>query len=186
VKTGKSSASDANPEKLMAEHVALIRSMLQALLADRAKLALHTATKDLETYSLTIADNGPKLQPAPAGESDEPKEQGAMHMGRQQMRMQIGGNQVYGIGAQSTSLDDFAQQLSRQLGTPVINKTGLHGRYDFNLQWSDANGGSNGSEPSILDAVQEQLGLKLEPQKAPTQVLVIDHIQNPTVTQASD
>jgi uncharacterized protein (TIGR03435 family) len=186
VKTGKSNASDANPEKLMAEHVALSRSVLRALLADRAKLALHSATKDLETYSLTVADNGPKLQPAPAGESDEPKGQGAMHMGRQQMRMEIGGNQVYGIGAQSTSLDDFAQQLSRQLGTPVINKTGLHGHYDFNLQWSDANGGSNGSEPSIVDAVQEQLGLKLEPQKAPTQVLIIDHIEKPAQTQASE
>ena len=109
-----------------------------------------------------------------------------MHMGRQRMLMQIGGNQVYGIGAQGIPLDDFAQQLSRQLGTPVINKTGLHGRYDFNLHWSDANGGSNGSEPSIVDAVQEQLGLKLEPQKAPTQVLVIDHVEKPSETQASD
>ena len=186
VKTGNSNASDADPGKLMAEHVALIRSMLQALLADRAKLALHPATKDLETYSLTVADNGPKLQPAPAGESDEPKEQGAMHMGRQQMRMQIGGNQVYGIGAHSTPLDDFAQQLSRQLGTPVINKTGLHGRYDFNLHWNDGKGSSNESEPSLMDAVQEQLGLKLEPQKAPTQVLIIDHVQNPAETQARD
>jgi uncharacterized protein (TIGR03435 family) len=186
VKTGKSNASDANPEKLTAENVALSRTMLQGLLADRAKLALHTATKDLETYSLTVADNGPKLQPAPAGESDEPKEQGAMHMGRQQMRMQIGGNQVYGIGAQSTPLDDFAQQLSRQLDRPVINNTGLHGRYDFNLQWSDGNGNSNASGPSLADAVQEQLGLKLEPQKAPMQVLIIDHIEKPAETQASD
>jgi len=186
VKTGNSNASDADPGKLMAEHVALIRSMLQALLADRAKLALHPATKDLETYSLMVADNGPKLQPAPAGESDEPKEQGAMHMGRQQMRMQIGGNQVYGIGAQGMPLDDFAQQISRQLGTPVVNKTGLNGRYDFNLHWSDGKGSSNASEPSLIDAVQEQLGLKLEPQKAPMQVLVIDHIQNPAETQASD
>ncbi len=181
VKTGKPNASDANPDKLIAEHVALIRSMLQALLADRAKLALHTTSKDMETYSLTVADNGPKLQPAPAEQSDELKEQGPMHMGRQRMLMQIGGNQVYGIGAQSTPLDDFAQQLSRQLGTPVINKTGLHGRYDFNLQWNDGKGGSNGS-PSLVDAVQEQLGLKLEPQKAPMQVLVIDHIEKPAQT----
>jgi len=102
------------------------------------------------------------------------------------MRMQIGGNQVYGIGAQGMPLDDFAQQISRQLGTPVVNKTGLNGRYDFNLHWSDGKGSSNASEPSLIDAVQEQLGLKLEPQKAPMQVLVIDHIQNPAETQASD
>jgi uncharacterized protein (TIGR03435 family) len=109
-----------------------------------------------------------------------------MRMGRQQMRMQIDGNQVYGIGAQGIPLDDFAQQLSRQLGTPVINKTGLHGRYDFNLHWSNAKGASNGSESSMLDAVQEQLGLKLEPQKAPMQVLVIDDIEKPAQAQASE
>jgi uncharacterized protein (TIGR03435 family) len=161
------------------------RTMLQALLADRAKLAFHTATKDLETYSLTVADNGAKLQPAPAEQSDELTEPGP-HMGRQQMRMQIGGNQVYGIAAQGIPLDDFAQQMSRQLGTPVVNKTGLKGRYDLNLHWNDGNGGSNGSEPSLVDAVQEQLGLKLEPRKAPMQVLVIDHIEKPGETQARD
>jgi len=185
LKTRESEPSNANPEKVMAENVVLSRSMLRALLENRAKLALHTATKDLETYTLTVADNGPKLQPAPAEQSDELKEQGP-HMGRQQMRMQIGGNQVYGIGAQGIPLDDFAQQLSRQLGTPVVNKTGLQGRYDFNLHWNGGNGGSNGSEPSLVDAVQEQLGLKLEPQKAPMQVLVIDHIEKPAETQASD
>jgi uncharacterized protein (TIGR03435 family) len=100
--------------------------------------------------------------------------------------MQIGDNQVYGIGAQGIPIDDFAQQLSRQLGTPVVNKTGLSGRYDFSLHWSDGNGGSNGSEPSIVDAVREQLGLKLDSQKAPMQVLVIDHIEKPAETQASD
>jgi bla regulator protein BlaR1 len=186
LKTGKSEAGDGNQEKLMAENVTLSRSMLRALLADRAKLALHTATKDLETYSLTVAENGPKLQPAPAGESDDLKFQGTVRTGRQQMRMHIGGNQVYGIGAQSTPLDDFVQQLSRQLGTPVINKTGLQGHYDFDLHWADGKGSSNASEPSLVDAVQEQLGLKLEPQKAPTQVLVIDHIEKPAETQASD
>jgi bla regulator protein blaR1 len=185
LKTRESEPSNANPEKVMAENVVLSRSMLRALLENRAKLALHTATKDLETYTLTVADNGPKLQPAPAEQSDELKEQGP-HMGRQQMRMQIGGNQVYGIGAQGIPLDDFAQQLSRQLGTPVVNKTGLQGRYDFNLHWNGGNGGSNGSEPSLVDAVQEQLGLKLERQKAPMQVLVIDHIEKPAETQASD
>ena len=185
LKTRESEPSDANPEKVMAENVALSRSMLRALLADRAKLKLHTATKDLETYSLMVAENGPKLQPVTTGEST---------MGRQQMRMKLGGNQVYGIGAQGISTDDLAQQISRQLGTPVVNKTGLHGRYDFNLSWNDGKGNSteaepgsgNATAPSLFTAVQEQLGLKLEPQKEPMQVLVIDHIEKPAETQASD
>jgi uncharacterized protein (TIGR03435 family) len=101
---------------------------------------------------------------------------------------------VYGIGAQGISTDDLAQQISRQLGTPVVNKTGLHGRYDFNLSWNDGKGNSteaepgsgNATAPSLFTAVQEQLGLKLEPQKEPMQVLVIDHIEKPAETQASD
>jgi uncharacterized protein (TIGR03435 family) len=94
---------------------------------------------------------------------------------------------VYGIGAQGISADDLAQQLSRQLGTPVVNKTGLQGRYDFNLHWRDgkASSGENetssgaSGEPTLFKAIQEQLGLKLQAQKAPTLVLVIDRLEKP-------
>jgi uncharacterized protein (TIGR03435 family) len=107
-----------------------------------------------------------------------------VRIGKQLMRMEIGGNQVYGIGATGISTDDLAQQLSRQLGTPVVNKTGLHGRYDFNLHWSDGKKDANETEsnagaPSLFRAVQEQLGLKLQAQKAPSQVLVIDRLEKP-------
>lgn len=160
-----------------------IRTALQKLLADRAQLVFHTQMKDLDTYSLMVAENGPKLQPAPAEESDDMKSN-TPHVGRQLMKMSMGGNQVYGIGAQGISADDLAQQLSRQLGTPVVNKTSLPGRYDFNLHWSDGKKSSsesevNQSEPSIFTAVQEQLGLKLQPQRTPTQVLVIDRLEKP-------
>jgi uncharacterized protein (TIGR03435 family) len=102
--------------------------------------------------------------------------------------MAIGGNQVYGIGAMGISTDELAQQLSRQLGTPVVNRTGLQGRYDFNLNWSGGNGSStesgsasgSPSAPPLSTAVQQQLGLKLEPQKAPMPVLVIDRVEKPT------
>jgi len=99
----------------------------------------------------------------------------------------VASNQVYAFAAQGISADDLAQLLSRQLGTPVVNKTGLQGRYAFNLNWSDGNRSSPESEassasasaPSIFTAVQEQLGLKLEAQKAQMQVLVIDHVEKP-------
>jgi len=167
-----------------AEHMVVIRGFLQKLLAERAKLVFHTETKDLETYSLTVSDSGPKLQPTPAGGADDMQGSGPVRTGRQQMRMEMGGNQVFGIGAQGMSSDDLAQLLSRQLGTPVVNKTGLNGRYEFNLHWSDGKGSSGASEPSLSTAVQEQLGLKLEPQKGPTQVMVIDHIEEPGENQA--
>jgi uncharacterized protein (TIGR03435 family) len=163
------------------------RSALQKLLADRVKLVFHTETRDLSTYSLLVADNGSKLQPTLSPETDETKGPGPGRMGTKQMRMQRGGDEVYGIGAQGISTDDLAQQLSRQLGTPVVNKTGLKGRYDFNLHWNDAATGSSrneassesASEPSLFTAIQDQLGLKLEPRKAPMDVLVIDHVEQP-------
>jgi uncharacterized protein (TIGR03435 family) len=177
--------SDTIPPSL--QHMREARSALQSLLADRAKLVFHTETKDLSTYSLLVAGSGSKLQPTLSPETDEMKGPGPMRIGTKQMRMQMGGNQVYGIGAQGISTDDLAQQLSRQLGTPVVNKTGLKGRYDFNLHWNDAATGSSqtevnsesASEPSLFNAIQDQLGLKLEPRKAPMEVLVIDHLEKP-------
>jgi uncharacterized protein (TIGR03435 family) len=109
------------------------------------------------------------------------------------MKIDLGGGQAVGIEAQGTSVDVLAQQLSRQLGSAVVNKTGLTGSYDFNLHWaSDPNRSSNETEadsaagtpgaaarPSLAGALQEQLGLKLEPQKAPMEILVIDHMEKP-------
>jgi uncharacterized protein (TIGR03435 family) len=180
VKVHKSSLELPPPKRNMDQ----VRLALQQLLAEHAGLVLHTETKMLSTYALEVAENGPKLQPAVSGEPDDMKFNAPVRMGKQQMRMEIGGNQVYGIAAQGISADDLAQQLSRQLGTPVANKTGLQGRYDFNLHWSDGKKDaneteSNASAPSLLNAVQEQLGLKLQPQKAPTQVLVIDRVEKP-------
>jgi uncharacterized protein (TIGR03435 family) len=180
----RKSPDDAPPSKQRMDQVKLA---LQKLLAEHAGLVVHNETKVLPAYALEVAENGPKLQPALSKEPDDMKFNAPVHMGKQQMRMEIGGNQVYGIGAQGISADDLAQQLSRQLGTPVVNKTGLQGRYDFNLHWRDgkASSGENetssaaSGEPSLFNAIQEQLGLKLQAQKAPTPVLVIDRLEKP-------
>jgi bla regulator protein blaR1 len=180
----RKSFDDAPPSR---QNMDQVKVALQKLLAEHAGLVVHNETKVLPAYALEVAENGPKLQPALSKEPDDMKFNAPVHMGKQQMRMEVAGNQVYGIGAQGISADDLAQQLSHQLGTPVVNKTGLQGRYDFNLHWRDgkASSGENetssaaSGEPSLFNAIQEQLGLKLQAQKAPTPVLVIDRLEKP-------
>ena len=109
------------------------------------------------------------------------------------MMMEFGGGQMAGHGI---SLGVLVDQLSQQLDAAVVDKTGLTGNYDFTLHWAPdkshaplqgAEQSPAGSEatpaaessPSIFTAIQEQLGLKLEPQKALMQVLVIDHVEPP-------
>jgi uncharacterized protein (TIGR03435 family) len=104
------------------------------------------------------------------------------------MFMQMGGtgNEVVGLRADGVSIDEISQQLARQLGAVVVDKTGLQGRYDFSLQWksdrsdvSHGNAADSASNQSLFTAVEEQLGLKLELQNAPVEALVIDHIEKP-------
>jgi len=95
------------------------------------------------------------------------------------VRLKLDGGQVVGMEARGMSVPNFALQLSRQFGTPVQGKTGIAGHYDFSLKWTrdasapEAEGGSaayparSGAAPSLFTAVQDQLGLKLEPQKHP-------------------
>ena len=101
----RNSPDDAPPSKQRMDQVKLA---LQKLLAEHASLVVHNETKVLPAYALEVAENGPKLQPALSKEPDDMKFNAPVHMGKQQMRMEIGGNQVYGIGAQGISADDLA------------------------------------------------------------------------------
>jgi uncharacterized protein (TIGR03435 family) len=167
--------------------------MFQPLLADRFKLKFHYETRELPVYVLTIAKNGPKLkesQPDPAG----PPGPAGMR-GKHMMRLMGMGH----LEAQGISVTLLTHELSRQLGRTVIDKTGLTGNYDFGLQWTPDLGtgptfkgpqggpsaGDNGaapdaSGPTIFTAIQEQLGLKVESQKGPVRVMVIDHVEPPS------
>jgi bla regulator protein BlaR1 len=169
--------------------------MLQTLLADRVKLTLHRETKDLPTYALVVAESGSKLQLAKSG--DAIKGPDGRPMGTHRMFMRAGGGGPnLSLAAQGIFLVDLAQLLSRQLGTPVVDKTGMTGSYDFGLHWTpdksrpsqQADGdstpegppGPGAAGPSFFSAIQEQLGLKLEPQTGPTEILVIDHVEMPS------
>lgn len=181
-------AQEADPRLIQPE----IRNQLQALLADRFKLALHHQSKELPSYALVVGENGSKLQPSKFADYPDTAV-GPDGKGIHRMMMQLGGGQVRAIGAQKSSMAELAKQLSMQLGKNVVDKTGMTGQYDFNLQWSEAaanseaatnsdgasNDGVPATGPSLFDAIQEQLGLKLVPQKGPLDVLVIDHIDWP-------
>lgn len=191
------------PPNTPAEQIPL---MLQTLLAERFKLALHRETKKLPEYALVGGKNGPKLQKSKE-EDSEPAgvAGGGTGGGAGEQRAFVGrkGTMRMGLGrvtANGMSISDLANLLSSQLGRPVVDLTGLTGHYDFNLEWtpdqaqrmtSPLGGGLSSDRPapstpqtadgpSIFIAVQEQLGLKLQSQKGPVQTLVIDHVEKPT------
>jgi uncharacterized protein (TIGR03435 family) len=142
------------------------RLMLQALLADRFQLKLHRETKELPVYDLVVAKNGPKMKESAADATPS----AGVSAGSTRRMTEI-----------RASMATVANQLVGFAGRPVIDKTGLTGSYDFTLEWSpEGTPADAATGPSIFTAVQEQLGLKLESSKAPTEILVIDHAEKPT------
>jgi len=150
----------------------LTEGMFQQLLADRFKLAVHWETRELPIYALVIASKV-ALQPAKQPEN-------GVHTSAN----------TGTFSAEGVTMTDLArsltQELSRELGRVIVDKTGIEGRYDVALKWTpdegqpSADNGSVDAGPSIFTAIQEQLGLKLESSKGPVRVLVIDHVEMPS------
>jgi uncharacterized protein (TIGR03435 family) len=144
-----------------------LQKMMQALLAERFKLAVHRETRELPMYALVAAKGGHKIHlvEAPAVFGQTPFSVPAP--GRL-------------IGTQVTA-EMLAKVLSDQLGRSVQDQTGLRGAFDFKLEWqpdtSEATVDSRAGS-SLFTAIQEQLGLKLEARRGPVEVLVIDHIES--------
>jgi len=126
------------------------RRMLQALLAEHFKLALHRETKPLPSYALVIAENGIKLHPVQSVEGVMAP--GGRTMGGHQMKMALSAGQVMGIAAQRASVVELARPLAMQLGNPVANKTGLTGNYDFTPHWDP----NRSSRPMKLTPTRRQ------------------------------
>jgi uncharacterized protein (TIGR03435 family) len=156
------------------------RERLRNLLEDRFQLKTRRETKEQQVYALVLAKGGPKIQESKEG-------MGAMtRMGRGMLT------------AQGVTPAMLASTLSQPLGRPVIDKTGLTGKYDIELKWTpDPGQGPAGltgplppgvqlppppdpNGPSIFTALTEQLGLRLESEKAPAEVLVIDRVEKPS------
>ena len=164
------------------------QGMLQALLADRAKLQMHHETKQLPSYVLAVAEGGPKLQPSKVSDDERGGLKGpdGQPLPPHRMKMELSGGKFSGMGAQGVPMTDLADQLSRQLGVKVVDQTGLTGSYDFILNWmphqsqtTESTTGSGGTGASLSTALEQQLGLKLVPQEGPVETLVIDHIEKP-------
>ena len=163
-------AGGSTPQPLTRE---LRKQMQRSLLADRFKLAVHNETRELPVYELVVAKNGPKFRLANPGEkfNDSTNFSGMLTV----------------LTLQNLQISALTLELSSRLSCPVLDKTGLTGKYDIKLEWARDTGPSvgnatadNASGPSIFTAVQEQLGLKLQPAKAPVDVIVIDHIERPS------
>jgi len=158
-----------------------IPPMLQVLLEDRFQLKYHWETREQPGYDLVVVKPG-KLRasvikgdcPPPLSNSDGlPKD--AFCGG---LPNSPGHTKGYNLTA-----SDLAGSLSWLLSKPISDKTNLTGRYDVELRWTPesvemrSNASSEQDVPTIVTAIQEQLGLKLQPSKVPVRVLVIDHIE---------
>lgn len=166
------------------------RLMLRSLLEDRFKLKVRTSMKELPVYALVVTKDGPKLNSLNLPSRDQTR----------RMPTLVGGSRGE-LKAGAVSMAMFSRWLSGREETEnrvVIDATGLNGAFDFTLNWTpenrralQPNGAGTGSGPvstgsidtpglSLFTALQEQLGLKLESRKAPIEVLVIDHVEQPS------
>lgn len=163
---GDSSRFNIQAEASSAANQEQIRMMLRNLLAERFQLRSHREMRDLAALALTVGKNGPKLQMA----KDNGKPRGS------------GGIEWVDAGwfrGTNVFTSFVADSLGGQLGRPVVDKTNILDAVDFELKWAPDEK-TDDAHPSMFTAVQQQLGLRLEPLKTPLEVLVIDHVEQPS------
>ena len=173
-----------------------VQLLNQSLLAERMKLKVHFETRDIPVLGLVVAKGGPKLQPAKdttpqsatiMPDGGDPDRAASLRRGVVVSRK--GTN--FELTAKGVTLADLAKVLiprPEMDGRMVVDLTGIAGQYDFTLRWGPDHPGppADGEavvaeEPPLLSAIQQQLGLKLIPTKGPAEVIVIDHIEKPSL-----
>ena len=142
-----------------------LRIMLQTLLAERFNLVLHRQSREIRVLALVVEKNGTRLHPSQG--DGESKQEASSKLSRKWT---------------STTMAQLAANLAGAVDAPVLDETGLAGKYDFSLDLTPyVNGGERPDIGSVmLTAVREQLGLKLEPRRAAMDVLVIDRLEKPS------
>jgi uncharacterized protein (TIGR03435 family) len=173
---------DAETQKLKAMNKAEAQGerclLLQSLLADRFKLAVHHETRIQPGFSLVVAKGGPKF-----------KEAGPNTPGQAPRPPIIMENGI--LTFNGYPIDRLAMVLSQIMGHTVVDKTGLTGKYEFTIPWTESefeltpntppeSANDNDLGGSIFTVLQERLGLRLESGKVPTEVIVIDHVEEPS------
>lgn len=150
--------------------------MLRKLLADRFQLSFHRESREFSIYVLEVAKGGSKLK-----DSARPEDVPTL--------INVVYPQSIKLPARNVTMEDFASMLQRAvLDRPVVDKTGLTGRYDFDLEWANDESQFNGEVPTSADAnaaplftaIQQQLGLRLVATKGPVAALIVDRAQKPS------
>ena len=163
---------DAKAEGDRGRTRAEFRPMLEALLAERFKLKVHREMKEIPIHAMVLDKNGPKFK------ESAPDAVESAHVG--------GNGRNQNITASKKTMDELAQMIPNIffVERPVVNRTGLAGMYDFKIE-ATPEFRMTGDDPDLKDlsvftAIQEQLGLKLEPEKGMVEVLVVDHVEKPS------
>ena len=167
-------------------------AMMLPVLQERFGLKFHRETRNVEIYTLVVGKSGSKLK-----EAQMTPEQASGPVGGQgRMMMRLSPSEMT-LTTQGGTMETLSKLLSQQIGSTVLDKTGLTGKYEFELRWSpdrnmvsamspgtagppEEERGSESDAPPLFTALQEQLGLKLVSQKEPVEVIVIDNIQQPS------
>jgi uncharacterized protein (TIGR03435 family) len=149
-----------------------VRRMLQTLLTDRFKLAIHRDSKEMPVYALVVEKNGPRLKGSAIDKEC------SVHVGF----AKDGRNSE--LTFSGCTIDALVDHVWSSVGSdrPVVDRTGVSGKYDFRLIATPEYRSRTQSDPgdvSIFSAVKE-LGFRLEPQKAPVEVVVVDRVEEPT------
>ena len=169
-------------------------AMMIPVLQERFGLKFHRETRELEVYTLVIGKGGLKMKEA---QSTGDEKSGPVPVQGRTMVQFSPNDMVMRTGSGGVTTDMLARMISMQIGTTVLDKTGLTGKYEYELHWAPdrsmgagmmpSTPGPAGGEqqpesnaPPLFTAVQEQLGLRLVSQKEPVEVVVIDHIQQPS------
>jgi uncharacterized protein (TIGR03435 family) len=170
------------PEWLQSDHFDIIakadepagieqlKLMMRSLLAERFKLTFHRQDKEMTAYAMTVAKGGPKLKES-VGEIKPYRE-----------------NSAIGTVAKALTMKEWADFISGPLRMPVVDRTGLNGRYDFSLDFTPYLPGGeqvmkvefDNTNGIIIAAMQGEMGLRLESRKEVVEVLVIDHVERPS------
>lgn len=149
-------AKTGSPDKITQDQ---LKSLLQNLLANRFHLKVHWETREGTVYALYVDKGGPKFKENPGPATND-------------MNTRKGPGKAKMTGT-AASMAILASNLGNQLGRFAVDKTGLTGAYDFTFEW-DPDQAADSTGPSIFTALREQLGLRLESQKGPVEILVID------------
>ena len=147
------------------------QEMLRSLMQERLGLRFHKDTRELVRVTMQIGRGGIKFKPTTYKGIDLPDQTGNSNAGTQDWRIT------------NNTMTEFAGFLRDFLNHPVIDQTGLTGKYDFTLKWARDDAQPNADTkglPGLVTALQEQLGLRVESSKGPTDVIVIDHIEKPS------